>query len=268
MNPPRLVAVACVLLVVLALLGRLLSNPVMEEPGPPAQAGTKIAFLAAQVAAIGDFDREFNVNLENPFVPVQARRDEKEAISAPTVKVTKALPKPGPPVVVETPRLVLPPAKPLDLARPECLGVISHGRSGREVLIVRMPGGTEQQLERGSRIEEWELLSIAAGGARFRDPKGVEHEVPFVAPTPTVMRAPAATDPAGAEPPGGEPATGPGTMAPESGEPPAQTPPAPPAPEGAPMRPERPRREGARRPPPPPVEPQPAPEMVPKPPAK
>src|SRR5687768_15950454 len=104
MNPPRLVAVVCVLLVLLAFLGRLLSNPVAEEPGPPAQAGTKITNLAAQVAPIGDFDSEFNVNLENPFVAVQARREEKEAISAPRVAVTKSLPKPGPPVVVEAPK--------------------------------------------------------------------------------------------------------------------------------------------------------------------
>ena len=261
MNPPRLVAVVCLLLVLLAFVGRILSNPEVEEPGPPALPGAKIAYLAAQVAPIGDFDREFNINHENPFVAVQARRAEKEAITAPQVAATRSLPKPGPPVVVETPILVLPRAKPINLARPECLGVISHGRSGREVLIVRMPGGDEQQLERGARISDWELLDLAAGGARFRDPKGVEQVVPFVAPSPTAQLMPSG-DPAVADPPAADPTVPSPGADPAASKPPTRLPPAPPARSDG--RPVQPMREGGRRPPPP----QPAPEMVPKPPAK
>ena len=266
MNPPRLVAVVCLLLVVLAFLGRLLSNPVEEMPGPPTSSAAKIAYLAAQVAPIGDFDREFNVNLENPFVPIHARREEQAAIKEPKVVRTKPLPPPGPPVVIEAPRLVLPRAKPVDVTRPECLGVISHARSGREVLIVRLPGGEEQELERGARIGEWELLDLAPGGARFRDPKGIEQEVPFVAPTPMVMRG--TSEPAAVETP---PADAGAAPEPAVEQPAANTPPPQPQPAEGNQAPERRRREeaGGRRPPrPQPPQPQPAPEMVPRPPKK
>jgi len=194
MNPPRLVAVACLLLVLLAFVGRLLSNPEVEVPGVPALPGTKIALLAAQVPPIRDFDHEFNINHENPFVPVLERREEKKAITEPAV-VSKNLPPPSKPVVVEPPRIVWPKARAMDIPRPECLGVISHGRTGRQVLIARLPGGEEQQIERGQRIGEWELIGLTPGGARFRDPKGGEQEVPFVVPTATVMMPRAGADP-------------------------------------------------------------------------
>jgi len=259
MNPPRLVAVACLLLVLLAFIGRILSNPEVDQPGVPSLAGTKIAYLAAQVPPIGDFDREFNVNLENPFVAIQARRDEKKAINEPKVAAPKNLPTPGPPVVVEAPRLVLPRAKAIDFDRPECLGVISHGRSGREVLIARLPGGEEQQLERGARLGEWELIDLLPRGARFRDPKGVEQDVPFVAPSPTtlLMLTPESAAPVN-QPPAGEAPTSEAAV--------NQAPPAPAAPPQ--VRPAQPMRGGGggddRRPP----QPRPAPDMVPKPPVK
>ena len=260
MNGPRLVAITCLLLVLLALVGRILSNPEVEQPGRPALPSGKIAYLAAQVLPIGDFDREFNVNPENPFVAVKYRSEETRAMITPPPEVVRVrpLPPPGPPVVVEMPILVLPAATPVDRERPECLGVISHSRSGREVLIVRLPGGEEQQLERGARIGEWELLDLAVGGARFRDPQGVEQVVPFVVAAPTVMVVPASTSTAPGEPPPTTTAAGP-----VPAQVPLTVPPAPPA-VGPRPRPDQPVRGGdeTRRPP----LPVPAPDMVPKPP--
>ncbi|MBA3686877.1 MAG: hypothetical protein H0W72_16785 [Planctomycetes bacterium] len=184
MNPPRLVAMIALLLVLLAIVLRLFSNPEMASPQPPSHRGAPVAFLVANVPAIGDFAGEFYINDLNPFVPINERAPEKAALEEQkrpqVVKATK-LPPPPKNVIVEEPpkKPELPTLAGSTTAVPKCVGLIRHS-SGRSALIVRMGAeGVEQRLGIGDLLEGWQLVELGQHNATFRDPSGAEQVLPI-----------------------------------------------------------------------------------------
>lgn len=237
MNPARLAAVVCLLLLLAAFAGRVLSSPEVFDPGEPRTNQPAVMQLAAVVAPIGDFAREFSVNDENPFIPHRERIAEIAEIRQGRVRTpvaSNAPPPVGPPVVVEKPVMKWSKAKAVELTLPECLGLIAHPVSRRQILIARLPGGPQQQIEVGGRIGEWELTGISRQGARLRDTAGVEHEVPFtiVDPPLPVQKAPAEGAAVPTPPPGDVPAPQPPAQVDATPPPAPPAPPTPPRPDG------------------------------------
>lgn len=198
MNPHQLT----VLIAVAALLGSIaliaLNDTPVIEPGPPGTTASAPPILVASVPPIGDFEREFHVNYENPFVPYNERvadrvaQDPVERAKRPPRPPARPTPPPEkPPVVVEPAKLVLPARRDTTPGAPECLGIVRHGPSGQAVLMVRLSGGIAQPLAVGDVIGGWTLKEIGAGIARFERPDGSEETLPLGTST-TSAEAPSA----------------------------------------------------------------------------
>ncbi len=80
-NPAPIVAAAAIVLFGAALAYRLLSLPESAQLMPPSFRGEPVKMLSASVPDIGDFDSEFHVNVENPFVPYADRKIESDSIT-------------------------------------------------------------------------------------------------------------------------------------------------------------------------------------------
>lgn len=177
-----LAAGVCALLLVASLAWWALSAPELIDPGQPTWKGADIVRLKASVPEIPDF-REFYVNDDNPFVPLQARLSERERRN-PTRRVDptpprpdKKMPPPKPPVEVvekERPVLVLPKLSPVPNNAPLTYGLVVV--DNQEAVIVRMPGATQSiTMKPGTKEGGWTLVSIDNGNlATFLDPQGVE----------------------------------------------------------------------------------------------
>lgn len=209
MNPPRLVAAVCIVLAVLALAYALISDPQRIDPGSPRTAAGKIPLLAASVPPIGDFEREFNVNIENPFVPYEVRVAANEVIRNPPRPNTGQGPKPPPP---QGPVTVPEPAKPQYpklksgvVGAPECLGVIRKGDVA--VVVARLPDQDKVNVEVGQSIGGWTLREVGRGVATFTDPTGADYELPVGGTTvPQTLNESAAPATSAAEPVVSDPA--------------------------------------------------------------
>jgi hypothetical protein len=181
MNPPRLTATICLIVLLAALAYALLSDPVPLDPGVPHTSASPIPLLAASVPPIGDFRGEFNVNPLNPFVPFDVRNEEVRSITAPVrVGPVNPIPVPAPisTVVIEEPKKPqYPTLKPRDAGAPECLGVVRKGDTA--VLVARLPGQEKVGIETGGELGGWKLVGIEFGVARFTDPAGEMHELPI-----------------------------------------------------------------------------------------
>lgn len=182
-----------VLIAIAALLGSMavlaLSETPVVDPGRPGTATSAPSILVASVPPIGDFDGEFHVNYENPFVPYSERvadrlaQDPTERAKRP-MRPTRPTPPPEkPPVIVEPAKLVLPARRDPPPGAPECLGVVRHGPSGQSVLMVRLPGEAATPLVVGEVIGGWTLKEIGAGVARFERPDGGEDILAVGAPS-------------------------------------------------------------------------------------
>jgi len=185
MNPHQLT----VLIAVAALLGSIallaLNETPVVEPGRPRTTTSAPPILVASVPPIGDFEREFHVNYENPFVPYNERvadraaQDPVERARRPPREAVRPTPPPEkPPVVVEPAKLVLPARRDTTPGAPECLGIVRHGPSGQSVLMARLSGEIAQPLAVGDVIGGWTLKEIGAGVARFERPDGSEETLP------------------------------------------------------------------------------------------
>src|SRR5258706_16180341 len=73
MNHARLCAAIAVLLLLAAIANSLWNRPAAEEFAAPTYRAGKTPLLLATMPRIGEFYREFEVNKENPFVPLADR---------------------------------------------------------------------------------------------------------------------------------------------------------------------------------------------------
>jgi hypothetical protein len=177
MNAPQAIGIVALLLVIAALGYAVFSEPAVITPGDPRTGAERISDLEVHVPPIGDFEREFNVNLENPFVPADAREREKQEVSRMRNPGRAATPRSQPPPVVPLPvEPEFPPLSSRDTGAPECLGIVRKG--GQAVLVARLPGQNQVNLDIGASLGGWTLREIGIGQVRFTDPAGMPHDLP------------------------------------------------------------------------------------------
>ena len=205
MNPHQLTVLAAVAVLLGSITWMSLAETPVVSPGPPRSTATAPALLAASVPAIGDFDREFHVNIDNPFVPFAERdADVKAHRPRPVRMPTELTPRPAPPpenlpVVAEPPKLVLPGRKAQRDDTPECIGILRHGPSGQAVVMTKNANEAVRPLAVGEVIAGWTLRAIGVGVVTFERPDGGEEILPV---------GPAASN---VSPAAGTPAATPGT---------------------------------------------------------
>lgn len=187
----RIAAGIAALLLLLSLVGWVLSDPQIANPGTPRFTGGPLSRLEATQPKIAAFDH-FYVNEDNPFVPFSQR--EKEGIARrPRTGVVRTLVAPAPPpasfppprppikVVAPPPRaaLVLPKLNAGGATAPVCVGLVNV--DGKEVVMVRMPGSdAAAPMAVGEESGGWKLTAIENGNqARFTDVLGAEHVFPI-----------------------------------------------------------------------------------------
>lgn len=172
MTIERLIAGAAGLVFCAALAWLVISEHPVPDPGPGTTKAVAIQHLRADVATIGTFE-QFNVNAENPFIPVHMRAAEKQSMAE---KPTKVGPKPPPEVIVDKPK-PLPKIGGWTGATPACLGVVTA--AGSERIILRFPGEqADRNLAVGETINRWTLTRIEHGQvALLRDPGGTIQRV-------------------------------------------------------------------------------------------
>ncbi|MBA3707844.1 MAG: hypothetical protein H0W83_03365, partial [Planctomycetes bacterium] len=153
-NPASLSAFICLFGVLIAATWWLLSDEPVWPYEKPTYAGKPVQRLVAAMPPIGDFDREFNVNDLNPFLPEAERQQERAARQIKkTAKPIKTSTPPSQVSDVVIPTLRLPAAAPRRKNAPECFGVI--GSSNGMTILARMPGSQEtHKLEQGQAIAE------------------------------------------------------------------------------------------------------------------
>jgi hypothetical protein len=148
----------------------------------PTCSGKPVQRLIAVLPPIGDFDHEFNVNDDNPFLPLKVRQRDAALRKIKRLQPQSQTPsKPVEVTEVVIPKLVLPTAAPRRKNAPECFGVIGSDRG--TMVLARMPGSQEaRQLEIGDSIVEtedkqraWTFIGLDSPNmARFKDPAGEE----------------------------------------------------------------------------------------------
>jgi hypothetical protein len=176
-----IVAAVALAVALFAVVWWLASAEEVAAPSRPTYRGDAVKVLTAALPAIGDFDRDYNVNDENPFVPYDKRVLESKQIKI--NRTAKPTPTSKPPQVeeVHVPELKFPAAASRRADAPDCIGVVASGAG--EVLLVRMPGSDETiSVAAGEPVpkdapadRQWTLVALEPGGvARFRDPSGAE----------------------------------------------------------------------------------------------
>jgi|GEM_PF-5241568 len=183
MNPHQLTVLAAVAVLLGSITWMSLAETPVVSPGPPRSTATAPALLAASVPPIGDFDREFHVNVDNPFVPFADRKIERETQGRPRPKPTELTNRPAPPpekppVVAAPPKLVLPTRKPQRDDTPECIGILRHGPSGQAVVMTKNANEAVRPLAVGEVIAGWTLRAIGVGVVTFERPDGGEEILP------------------------------------------------------------------------------------------
>ncbi len=226
MNPHQLTVLAAVAVLLGSITWMSIAETPVFSPGAPRSTATSPALLAASVPPIGDFDREFHVNIDNPFVPYAERKADREAHgprmkSPPTNTVGPTPPPTTPPVVAEPAKLVLPTRKPQRDDTPECIGILRHGPSGQAVVMTKNASEAVRPLAVGEVIAGWTLRAIGAGVVTFERPDGGEEILPV---GPAANNVPTTANTAAASP--ATPGTPPATAAPDAAQrQPAQFPP-------------------------------------------
>jgi hypothetical protein len=189
MNFQRLAAFAAALVLLLALAWWQTSDPVAASPGKPTYNGPVGRGLRADVPQLTAFET-FNVNPDNPFIPLDQRIKDKIIGLPPPPAPPK--PKDSPPTRHEIPPRPAPiitevPLKPVQLptltpaaaTAPQCIGLIGGEES--QLLVVRMPGAeTSVQLKVGGMVDGWTLVAIDnSNQAHFTDPSGTPLTFPI-----------------------------------------------------------------------------------------
>ncbi|MBA2482184.1 MAG: hypothetical protein H0V44_16100 [Planctomycetes bacterium] len=181
-NLPMLAAFVGAIALVAAATWWLLSDEAVWPGEVPTTSGKPVQRLLAVLPVIGDFDREFNVNDDNPFLPMKVR--QRESALRKIKRLQPNSKEPTRPVVVTEvaiPTLQLPAAAARRKNAPECFGVIGSNRG--MMVLARMPGSKDtRQLEVGQSIAEtenanriWIFIGMDSPNmARFRDPSGEE----------------------------------------------------------------------------------------------
>lgn len=183
MNAQQSAALAALAVLAASLAWRMMDETALVDPGQPRSNAAPPRLLAAMVPAIGDFDGEFHVNWDNPFLPYHERVVERTERTRPPRPATTTI-KPPPPVTnapikpVEPKRLVLPPPQSSKDTAPECIGIMRHGPSQQAVVMTRLPGQPPTPLAEGDALAGWTLIEIGPGTARFRRPDGGEELLP------------------------------------------------------------------------------------------
>ena len=186
----RIAAGVAAVLLLLALIGWVLSDPQVANPGIPRFTGGALSRLEATQPKIAAFEY-FYQNDDNPFVPFSQREKERTArvprgvarVPVAPVPTTVATLPPRPPVKVIAPppraALALPKLTAAGPTAPICVGLVNV--DGKEVLMARMPG-TEgaAPMAVGDEASGWKLIAIDNGNqARFTDATGAEHVYPI-----------------------------------------------------------------------------------------
>jgi hypothetical protein len=186
LNPQTMSAMAGGLLLFLAILYAILSNPLPVPIGRMTFKGDPLVMIEASVPDIADF-AHFNINPENPFVPYNVRLVERELH-----KLRNAGTRPLPPpnngnksngqVIVKTikkPVLVLPKLTPAGASAPRVIGMI--GSEKQSVLMVRDADSlVATPVPIGGSFNGWTLISIESGNqAVWEDVSGTRHTFPI-----------------------------------------------------------------------------------------
>jgi len=184
-------AMACALVMVVALVWYVLTEFPEIPPEKPTWKGEAVVNVTAAVPSIGPFEREFHVNNQDPFLPFSLRRQVAsiqdripDSPQHPGPRVTDT-PPPPPPV----PPVIHWPAAALRQPGPTCIGLITTSQGS--LLLGHMPNSEEiVAMSVGDAIPkdssagpQWTLLGVDSDGlARFRDPTGGEVSFPIGAP--------------------------------------------------------------------------------------
>lgn len=176
MRIAQIVAVVGVLCLLAAVAVLSLHEPEVATTQAPRNRGGKVRLLVAKAPEIGDFQTEFHVNNENPFVPWNLRQEEIAAIRRPkqppqTVKIRPPTDLPVPVTPPKPPEKSFPPLEAPRPAEPDPVGVVLHS-SGRSALVVRLGEQPPVRIESGQELDGWRLIGFDADSASFLDPRG------------------------------------------------------------------------------------------------
>lgn len=172
--------------IVLAAAGAwlLLSEFPVAHPGQPTTSAGRLQVLEAAVPAIGDFSA-FNVNQQNPFIPLALRRPASRPMARSIDSREKG--QAGPQPAADHP---LPIVNPTDADRPAITGVLLS-RQGAQALIT-FPGAAHATvMVPGDTAHGWTLLEVVGGNAvRLRENgSGATHELAIPVPATSDQRA-------------------------------------------------------------------------------
>jgi hypothetical protein len=211
MNINQILIIVCGVLFIGAVTNFALSGVEPVALGAPKMTSDPVVVLTAALPPIGDFKSEFYINDFNPFVPGEERKIEVAAINKPIVVATKRLPQTKPPVnPVELGPLQFPPRAANQDNTPQVKMIIAHENGDKQLAMLL--GGKEHLIKEGDTVDQWKLLELSHGSARFADPTGGERL--FIIATGSNVGAP----------PSAPPQPGPGTKPIKPGKPQANLP--------------------------------------------
>lgn len=154
-SPSQLVAAACFLLALAATAWAFMADIEVADPGKPRIKGEPVQRLEAALPSIGAFEI-FDVNRENPFVPLQQRKIERNVTpTKPTA--TKTAPTP-----VVPPAPVLPKIEAGPSTVPTCLGILT---AKGETTVLTIPPGSDvaRWVAVGQSVGGWTLTAVQDG---------------------------------------------------------------------------------------------------------
>jgi len=207
MNAYPLAALAAIAILIAAVAWWALDGLEPVRLPPPKYRGESVAMVEVHAPTLGDLNSEFNINAENPFIPVVLRDRERTEVNKPKVQQGKiAIKRSEPPKPPEP--LVLPKVSARAAQAPEAIGLLREAGSERVNVIV--PGSSSAAwMSVGDSNGDWTLKTIQDGNvAVFVDGTGRSHPVvispgDLQAPTKAATAAHALAPPeAGPWPPG------------------------------------------------------------------
>lgn len=132
----------------------------IADPGRPTTDAATLRILEAAVPAIGDFSA-FDVNDENPFIPSQLRKIEKETKQSPPAKAGKT-PAVKPPVVDEPGKPALPRLPAPGSTGPSATGILLS-KDGPQAMLTFPGEKNARVMKPGETVNGWTLVAVEGG---------------------------------------------------------------------------------------------------------
>jgi hypothetical protein len=194
-TPEQMVASVAGLLIIASLVWWWLLDVPTATQDIPSWKGDAVLLQRAVTPQFGDFSRDYNVNESDPFVPFIQRGPQIDRIhrmqnTSPRPPKNGHRPEP-PPKPIAKPQLVWTQPKFTSASAPVCVGEIACDAG--QVVMVHMPGGTAVwRLTVGDKVPpdadtaaQWTLEAVIDNNlARFKDPSGVDQDLPIGGPLP------------------------------------------------------------------------------------